>query len=276
MLSYRHAFHAGNSADVLKHSVLVFCLEYLLQKDKPLLCADTHAGAGSYSLHEGFAAQNCEWKQGLEKIIGKVLPPLLSRYFNVCFPEAAPAKMPVVYPGSPLIMSRLLRPADRLVCFELHPADYAACKSAINAEVRQEDGFTGLKSLLPPPSRRGLVFIDPSYELMDDYSLVPETLAVSLKRFTTGTYIVWYPLLNISETREFPRHLFNLYSGNRCLIELYTSDKNCTAHSPRGMYGSGLVIFNPPWTLAAALTECMPFLGKYMGCGETGWKLETA
>ena len=169
MLSYRHAFHAGGAADVLKHSVLAFCLDYMVKKEKPLLCVDTHAGAARYSLHEGYAAQNREWEQGLGKLLGAPadLPPLLRRYLEACFPDgvsvtpgvlvtpdvpAAPAE----YPGSPLIMARLLRPGDRLVCCELHPADYAACASALSsrAEIRQADGLASLNGLLPPPSRR--------------------------------------------------------------------------------------------------------------------------
>jgi len=282
MLSYRHAFHAGSAADVLKHSALVFCLDYMEGKEKPLLCVDTHAGAGLYSLREGYAAQNREWEQGLGKLLGAQaeLPPLLRRYLEVCFPGGIPAA-PAEYPGSPLIMSRLLRPADRLACCELHPADYAACKTALpsRAELRQADGFASLKGFLPPPSRRGLVLIDPSYELKDDYERVLETLAMALKRFATGTYVVWYPLLRDTPALAvgFTGRLLDLCRGSRqpCRAELYTADReNTPANSPRGMYGSGLVICNPPWTLAAALAESLPVLARLAGIGETGWLLE--
>jgi len=294
MLSYRHAFHAGNAADVLKHATLVFCLEYLLQKEKPLLCVDTHAGAGKYALHDGYAACNREWEQGLGKMPGcsamdqnrNCLPPMLYRYMQFWQTENSLAAMPSEYPGSPLFMAQLLRPIDRLVCYELHPADYAACKSALESapfaqsaasaahiELHQADGFSGLKSLLPPPSRRGLIFIDPPYELKDDYQRVQDTLNMALRRFATGTYIIWYPLLQDppAGSGEFPQQLLNLYQGNRCRAELYTA---CKDNSPRGMYGSGLVIFNPPWTLAAALSESLPVLGTLMGTGENGWKFE--
>ena len=278
MLSYRHAFHAGNAADVVKHSVLVYCLEYLLKKEKPLLCVDTHAGAGLYSLHEGYAAQNREWERGLGKITGNTLPPMLERYLSLCTGEGDPQAVPSVYPGSPLIMARLLRPVDRLVCCELHPADYAFCRTALSshAELRQADGFASLKGLLPPPSRRGLILIDPSYEVKDDYKRLLETLAQALKHFSTGTYIVWYPLLREAPplAGDFPARLLDLYRGNRCHVELYSAGKDAVqANSPRGMYGSGLVIFNPPWTLHAALTESLPIMGKLLGTGERGWSL---
>ena len=274
MLSYRHAFHAGNAADVLKHSALIFCLDYLLQKEKPLLCVDTHAGAGRYSLREGYAAQNREWEQGIGKLSGEQtqLPPLLRRYIEFCLPD------PQIYPGSPLIMAGLLRPGDRLVCCELHPADAAICRSVLpaHAELRQTDGFAGLRGLLPPPSRRGLVFIDPPYEIKDDYRRAAETLAMALKRFATGTYIVWYPLLRNAPAAAagFPDLLMDLYRGNRCRAELYGPESD-PAHSPRGMYGSGLVICNPPWTLPAALAESLPVIGKLIGAGERAWKLDT-
>jgi 23S rRNA (adenine2030-N6)-methyltransferase len=297
MLSYRHAFHAGNSADILKHSVLVFCLDYALQKEKPLLCVDTHAGAGLYPLRDnalpGGTAMKREWEQGLGKLVNnpagreETLPPMLLRLLEICFGKTGFAELPEEYPGSPLLMARLLRPTDRLVCYELHPADYSACASvlaavpggrnACRAEVRREDGFTALKGLLPPPQRRGVIFIDPPYEVKDDYRRVPETLTDALRRFETGTYIIWYPLLKNMPAAgyDFSRRLLDLYQGNRCRVELYTARPDeLPANSPRGMYGNGLVIFNPPWTLAASLAETLPVLGRLAGIGEDGWKTE--
>lgn len=288
MLSYRHGFHVGNAADVLKHSVLVFCLEYLLGKEKPLLCVDTHAGAGIYSLHEGFAAQKREWEKGVGKLRLEILhegkaalkgpgsAALLRRYLELCSRDES-GSGPAVYPGSPAIMARLLRPLDRLVCFELHPSDYAACKLALagSGEVRQADGLTSLKSLLPPPSRRGLILIDPPYEVKEDYLRLPISVEQALRRFSSGTYIIWYPLLRESPAVDFPERLMNLYQGNRCRLELYTADPGAgAANSPRGMYGSGMVIYNPPWTLAPALEESLPIMGEAIGKGKNDWKLE--
>jgi 23S rRNA (adenine2030-N6)-methyltransferase len=294
MLSYRHGFHAGNAADVLKHMTLVFCLEYGMYKGKPLLCVDTHAGAGRYRLDEGFAAQKGEWQNGAGRLLktGGPFPAMLRRYLDIIAHNewGGIGAVPPEYPGSPLIMAGLLRPHDRLVCFEAHPADYGACVETLqnpgrgrcSAEVRNADGFAGLKALLPPPSRRGIVLIDPPYEVKDDYRRLPETLAAALKRFPGGTYIVWYPLLREApapayggEGRDFPSLLMGLYPGNRCRLELYTADPSMPPeNSPRGMYGSGLVIFNPPWTLMAALEESLPVLGAALGTGEKSWTLD--
>jgi 23S rRNA (adenine2030-N6)-methyltransferase len=293
MLSYRHAFHAGNPADVLKHSILISCLDHLLLKEKPLLCVDTHAGAGFYSLDHGFAAKNREWEAGLGRLIkeraegaagavsGAALPSMLNRYLEIAGADASgkPDSIPSLYPGSPAIMARLLRPSDRIACFELHPEDFKILDETMGGDrrfsLKQADGLGGLKALLPPPSRRGLILLDPPYEVKDDYCRVPEILGAALRRFSTGTYIVWYPLLRKSplpggEALLLSEELMALHRGKRCVLELYTGDK-LSENSPRGMYGSGLVIYNPPWTLRAALEESLPVMARLMG---TGWKLE--
>jgi 23S rRNA (adenine2030-N6)-methyltransferase len=285
MLSYRHGFHAGNPADVLKHAVLSFCLDYFGQKEKPFLYADTQAGAGLYPLLTGFAAKNREWEQGIAKLSGgkDELPAMLRRYREL-------ADLPGIYPGSPALMARLLRPQDRGICFELHPGDFAALSRFLGGDRRftllREDGFAGLKGFLPPPSRRGLIFIDPSYEVKEDYTRLTDTLREALRRFSTGTYIVWYPLLGEDprpkigkvDTESLEKSLgdtlLGLYRGNRCGIEFYTaSSGKGRDNSPRGFYGSGMVIYNPPWTLDGALRESLPFLGKTMGTGPEGWRL---
>jgi 23S rRNA (adenine2030-N6)-methyltransferase len=300
MLSYRHGFHAGNPADVLKHSVLAFCLDYLGQKEKPFLCVDTQAGAGLYPLFTGFAAKNREWEQGIAKLSGRKgeLPAMLRLYRELAgfFPAARPGENDRIpdyaYPGSPALAARLLRPGDRGICFELHPGDFAALSRLLGGDRRftllREDGFAGLKSFLPPPSRRGLVFIDPSYEVKEDYTRLTETLAEALARFSTGIYIVWYPLLgedprprpgggSLGDTPEISLGdaLMGLYRGNRCGVEFYTtSSGKGRDNSPRGFYGSGMVIYNPPWPLGDALRESLPFLGETMGTGPEGWRLD--
>lgn len=277
---------------MLKHIVLIFCLDYLTQKEKPWFCIDTHAGAGSYPLLEGFAAKNREWEKGVAKlsgIKGRQIPAALTRYLELTDPEG------ISYPGSPEIIRRLLRKDDRACCFELHPEDFVALKTLLGGDrrfsLRHEDGFAGLRGLLPPPSRRGLIFIDPVYEVKDDYALLPQVLSDALKRFSTGTYIIWHPLLHRDprprESVSFQETLLGLYDGSRLGIELYTAPKDSppenaggephpagsVGNSPRGMYGSGLVIFNPPWTLKNALEETLPFLGLTMGIGKDGWFL---
>jgi 23S rRNA (adenine2030-N6)-methyltransferase len=275
MLSYRHGFHAGNPADVLKHGILVFCLEYLRKKEKPFLCIDTHGGAGLYPLQDGYAAKNREWEAGIGRLSAPEapLPALLENYRRLI------AGYPGSYPGSPEIIRALIRPQDKAVCFELHPEDFRLLAGLFKDDrrflVRREDGFAGLKSLLPPPSRRCLVLIDPAYEEKEDYTRVPEILAGALRRFPLGTYIVWYPLLSRYEASEkFPAELLGLSGGNRCRAELYTAPRDHgPRNSPRGMYGSGLVVFNPPWTLERALEESLPVLASLAGTGKDGWKL---
>jgi len=263
MLSYRHAFHAGNHGDVLKHLVLIHCLEYLGGKEKPFLYVDTHAGAGSYDLQEGYADKNREWEGGIQRLRSQAshdLPPSIARYLSVVGAD------PAWYPGSPAIAQRLLRDRDRAILFELHPSDFAVLRDTFSPDDRfkvlHSDGLGGLKAFLPPPSRRALVFIDPSYEIKEDYRRVPQTLEGALKRFSTGIYLLWYPLLPAPEAQELPRVLMDLYGGNRCKIEV---SLRSPPHGERGMYGSALVIFNPPWTLQGALGEALPYLTRVLG-----------
>ena len=290
MLSYLHGFHAGNAADVLKHSVLIFCLDYLKKKEKPLLCVDTHAGTGFYDLSETANPPNREWEKGIGRLLQSAgdLPPMIAGYLRLCGDQAQRG-LPGGYPGSPVIMARELGRGDRLVCFELHPREFESLKVSMEkvrgegnptTEVRQEDGPAGLKSLLPPPSRRGLVLIDPSWEDQDEYESIPRAVQSSLRRFPEGTFIIWYPLLVLPKDKtavppSLPEILFGLSDGKRSCTELRL--ELCTGtpvNSPRGMYGSGLVIYNPPWTLKPAAEEALPFLAKVLGGEEGNWRLE--
>jgi 23S rRNA (adenine2030-N6)-methyltransferase len=280
MLSYRHAFHAGNAADVLKHAVLICCLDYLGRKEKPFLVIDTHAGAGFYPLTEGYAAQNREWEGGVGRLLAcDTLPPLLDRYAALVRDSLGvefPAKLSPVgrYPGSPALIQKLLRPRDQAVCFELHPADFTALEDGFKADKRfrllREDGLGGLKALLPPPSRRGCIFIDPPYEVKSDYTGVPEHLSGALARFSTGLYITWYPLLQQRSPSALRETLLGLYGGNRCAVELYAA---APGNGVRRMYGSGLVIYNPPWPLRKTLEEGLPVLAELLGDAQAAWDL---
>jgi 23S rRNA (adenine2030-N6)-methyltransferase len=175
------------------------------------------------------------------------------------------------YPGSPALIRTLLRSRDKAVCFELHPADFAMLAERLGLDrrfaLRREDGFAGLKSLLPPPSRRACIFIDPPYEVKEDYETLPRVLADALKRFPTGIYIVWYPLLG-NRDALLPDTLLGLYRGNRCRVELRTAPP-----ADRGMYGSGLVIYNPPWTLKPALESALPVMAELLGRGQGAWDI---
>jgi 23S rRNA (adenine2030-N6)-methyltransferase len=271
----------------------------MARKEKPCLLADTHAGAGVYNL-DGQGEGNREWEGGIGKLLARepgTLPSLIEGYLRLAglsgpgredgSKEEGPpeGKVPPiasgvpVYPGSPALMARCLRPGDRLVCFEQHPRDYAALgdflRGVPRAELRREDGFRGLRGLLPPPSRRALVLIDPPYEVKEDYRVLPAALEDALARFSTGTYLVWYPLLGAYRpSGELPERLMEIHRGNRCRVEVYTRrDRSPREDSPRGMYGSGLVIYNPPWTLRSALEESLPVFGSLLGAGSDAWML---
>lgn len=262
MLSYRHSFHAGNHADVLKHSILIQLIHYLAQKEKPFWVIDTHAGAGRYSLESAHAAKLEEYKDGIGRLWDRTdLPSIFESYTNIVRAENPKGGLRY-YPGSPRIVHDLLREQDKLRLFELHSTDHQILASFFNASDKRtiiyaDDGFASLKALLPPPSRRGLVLIDPSYELREDYSRVVHTLREVLQKFPTGMYAVWYPQLPRLESAQFPKRLKALPAENWLHVSLSVRKP---ASGGFGMYGSGMFIINPPWTLHAALQESLPWL----------------
>lgn len=276
MLSYRHAFHAGNHADVLKHAVLAAMLDYYNQKDKPYWVIDTHAGAGCYQLDTGFAAKNAEYETGIGKLWARDdLPEMLRRYVELVQGTNDDGERKL-YPGSPLIAWKLLRPEDKLRLFELHPADVKLLQQTFErggrrVQIQQADGFAGLKALLPPPTRRALVLIDPPYEVKEDYRHVVTALKEALQRFATGTYAVWYPRLQRGEIRIMLDQLKKLPAKDWLHVAL-------DVHEPSpdgfGMHGSGLFILNPPWTLHAELQAVMPWLANALGEEGASYTLE--
>lgn len=275
MLSYRHAFHAGNPADVLKHFVQVELLQYLNQKDKPYWYIDTHAGAGAYALDSGYAAKNAEYAQGIGRLWNAPdLPAALGTYVDVvrAFNDGDALR---AYPGSPMIARALLREQDRMKLFELHSTDYRLLGenfAGAGRSVRLEklDGFSSLRSLLPPPPRRALVLIDPPYEMREDYRYTFETLRDAVSRFPTGTYCVWYPQLQRMESRDLPAKFKRMKVDSWLHVSLTTR-----APSPDGfgMFGSGLFVVNPPWTLPATLKSVLPWLVERLG-SDAGAKYE--
>lgn len=275
MLSYRHAFHVGNHADVLKHLVLLQVLKHAGQKDKPFWYIDTHAGAGTYALDKGYATQNSEFSSGISRLWdAKGLPSAINDYIDIVR-QFNPDKSLKHYPGSPVLAYTAMRPDDRLRLFELHPNDYKLLNQSFKAlglgpnnrkvMTESQDGFVGIKALLPPPPRRGVVLIDPPYEEKKDYQRVVEMIKDSLTRFPTGTYIVWYPLLQRPEPQQMIDKLKRLPLKNWLHV-------NLTVQSPSedgfGMHGSGLFIVNPPYTLPELLTETMPVLIDLLGADE--------
>ena len=276
MLAYRHAFHAGNHADVLKHATLVAVLRHLNAKDKAWRLVDTHAGAGAYALHAEQAQKHAEYKQGIARLWQVPdLPPLLADYlaqvkaFN-------PHEELAAYPGSPCITRGLMRPQDQLRLFELHPTDHGLLATQFAADrqvmVQRADGFVGLKSQLPPPSRRGVLLMDPSYEIKTDYPEVVSAAREALTRFAEGVVMVWYPQLDLRESLQLPTRLKAVADAqakkgwlHARLTEAEPNDRGF------GMLGSGLFIINPPHTLKPLLRDALPvlvrLLGQFAGAG---------
>ncbi|WP_151638364.1 23S rRNA (adenine(2030)-N(6))-methyltransferase RlmJ [Noviherbaspirillum aerium] len=281
MLSYRHAFHAGNHADVLKHIVLIQLLRYFGQKDTAYMYIDTHAGAGAYALDTGYAAKSTEYETGISRLWERNDTPEPVADYVKLVRDMNPSGKMRYYPGSPYCADKVAREQDRIRLFELHPSDYKilgenfrkvaahAAEQGQRSNVRgkrvmiqQADGFSGLKALLPPPSRRGLVLIDPPYEVKDDYRRVKDTLTDALARFATGTYAVWYPVLQRMEARQFPDKLKRLPCQNWLNVTLSIS---APLPDGIGLYSSGMFILNPPWTLEPMLRDIMPYLVKTLG-----------
>jgi len=262
MLSYRHGFHAGNHADVLKHIVLVALLRSLTRKDKPVMIVDTHAGAGMYSLEQGFAVKNAEFRDGVAALWERSdLPEVVEDYLGLVRAVNADGVLRQ-YPGSPRIALGALRPQDRLRLFELHSTERQILAEQFAVEGRRVtvtagDGFTGLKAVLPPPSRRGLALIDPSYELVSDYRAVVTALRDGLQRFATGTYVVWYPLLQRREAIELPERLQRAAGADWLDIALQV---NAPSPEGRGLHGSGVFVVNPPWKFSEQMRGIMPWL----------------
>lgn len=267
MLSYRHAFHAGNHADVLKHFIEVQLLHYLAQKDKPFWYIDTHAGAGCYALDTGYATQNAEYESGIARLWERSdLPAPLAEYVALV-KRLNPDGQLKFYPGSPLIALELLREQDRLRLFELHPSDSAILQENFaehGAQVLMQsaDGFGALKALLPPPPRRALVLIDPPYEDKQDYKRVVSALREGLKRFANGMYAVWYPQLQRVEAQQLPEQLKQLPVQGWLNVALSIQTPSADGF---GMHGSGMFIVNPPWVLHGVLQEVMPYLVEQLG-----------
>lgn len=260
MLSYRHGFHAGNFADVLKHTVLVHMLEYMIQKEKPLRIIDTHAGAGVYKLNGPQAQKNREFDNGISHLwASEQTPAAIARLVELVGTINSGEQLQL-YPGSPLIAQTLMRPIDRLFLHELHPTDFQFLRDCMRDDrrikVENEDGFTSLQALLPPPDRRALILIDPSYEVKSDYQHLIKQLVQAHKRFPTGTYAIWYPVVLRQRIDEMELALKKSGIKNIQLMEF-----GLQADNPEyGMTSSGMIVINPPWTLWGAMEEALPWL----------------
>jgi 23S rRNA (adenine2030-N6)-methyltransferase len=293
LFSYRHAFHAGNHADVLKHLVLIATLKHLVQKPAPLLVVDTHAGAGLYRLDDDFAGTSGEAQDGVVKLFAALRPPkgeaapegiapAIADYLDAVASFNRDAQLKL-YPGSPFVAQKFLRTEarDKLKLFEMHPTDIKALTAHVaqleagrQVSVARQDGFESLKALIPPPSRRALVLIDPSYEIKSDYAKVSTCLQDSLKRFATGTYAIWYPIIPRPEAHDLPRRLKTLCSqaGKPWLHASLSIGQRDEPREPGepgrpGLTASGMFLVNPPHTLKPALAAALPQLLEVLGRG---------
>lgn len=269
MLSYRHHFHAGNHADILKHFCYWYVINYLLKKDKPITVIDTHAGIGLYSLLAPAAQKNTEYHSGITRLkAAKTLPPLLAEFctfLTTCLPAWINTPH---YTGSAWLAASLLRDIDRLHLYERHPQDIQILRNTMqNApfyrriRIQSTDGFQGLISELPPPSRRAVILIDPPYEDKKDYQRTFNTLHKAMRRFATGCYLLWYPVLQTEFSYALPIELKEDFPENHLHVRL---DIRAPSKDGFGMHGSGMFILNPPYTMAQELSAIMPHLTKLL------------
>lgn len=271
MLSYRHAFHAGNFADVFKHVVLLAVLDYLKRKCRPVSYIETHAGAGQYDLQAEFARKREEFRGGVGQILAaEGAPPAVARYLDCVRRFNADGEL-LSYPGSPVLARMALAPDDPMNLFELHPADARALQANMAGRrhmlVRQEDGFKGCVGLLPPPSRRGLLLMDPAYEVKTDYDQVVTVLQHAYRRFATGVYALWYPVV---ERPRIDRLRAELVATGISAMECWEFGI-APDSSGFGMTASGMVVVNPPFTLRQTLAESLPWLAARLAPNGQGW-----
>ena len=275
MLSYRHAFHAGNFADVLKHLVLVNVLQYAMRKEAPLFYVDTHAGAGLYGLNADAARKTGEAAEGIGKLDFAALQEqagaegrmALEAYHAAVAPFLARGK----YPGSPLLAAAVLRRQDHLRLFELHSTDFRLLVENTERDRRihceQEDGFKALPALLPPVQKRAVVLIDPSYEVKDDYARSARALVTMYERMPSAQVLLWYPVVQRAQVDWMVATLLKSPLRDLWQVELGVQP-DTEAH---GMTASGLLILNPPWTLAGQLSEVLPLLQQQLAPGTGHW-----
>ncbi len=264
MLSYRHSFHAGNHADVLKHVVQSLILQSLKVKDKAFVYIDTHAGAGCYDLHSKEMDKTGEYLEGIKRLWEGSVPTAMQAYLDTLRRLNKSGELSQ-YPGSPLLAKELCRPQDRLLLSELHPADFGLLQELFTKDRRTQvhkiDGFAQLKGALPPIERRGMVLIDPPYELDHEYADVVKAVVDGIKRWATGTFAIWYPVVHSDDVDFLQRKLSNAGLPGTLQIELNVVQGN----NRFGMTGSGMIVVNPPWKLEQQMNELLPWLVDKLG-----------
>jgi 23S rRNA (adenine2030-N6)-methyltransferase len=267
-MNYRHIYHAGNFADVLKHAVLALVIEHMKLKEAPFRVIDTHAGIGLYDLESVEAQKTGEWRDGIGRLLAADLPPdiaeILAPYLQVVREENGNTEHILRYPGSPVVARRLMRTNDRLVVNEMHPEDEARL-AALFAKDRQTkvmalDGWTTLKALLPPQERRGIVLIDPPFEEPGEFARMMDGLVAAHRRFATGTVIQWYPIKDLRAVSTFSRDAAALGIPKLLYVELAVA----TPRDDGPLSATGLLILNPPYTLEAKLAALLPYLARQL------------
>jgi 23S rRNA (adenine2030-N6)-methyltransferase len=268
-VNYRHAFHAGNHADVLKHIVLVYCLTHLQRKAAPFAVLDTHAGVGLYDLSGEEAARSPEWRDGIGKLWNWSGAPAPIRAYLDAAASFNPDSALRFYPGSPALIEHTLRTSDRLAACELHPADADALKRrfarAPNIQVHVRDGWEAMSALLPFPERRGLVLIDPAYEASDEIERSVEALNAALKRFGHGVYLWWRPLKDMDALARADAEL----DAPHLRADLWIGDPMRNSK----LVGSSILAINPPFGLEEALREALLALAQRLDLGSSGFRL---
>lgn len=256
MLSYQHAYHAGNHADVLKHWLLLECVQYLQKKDAPFEYIDTHAGNGLYSLTSATALKTAEFKAGIEKLWQQPIP-ALQHYVRAVNPYLKNRQ----YPGSPTLVNNHLRSQDKSWLFELHPQAFEElqrnCARGRQTFVKKENGYDGLKAIMPVRSKRALVLIDPSYEVKTEFDTVVKAVKSAHQRMPNATYLIWYPVVERRRVQRFEQQWMNSGIRNVMLFEI-----GVRADNSGGMTASGMIIVNPPWSLAALAEQVLPELSQ--------------
>ncbi|MEH0093619.1 23S rRNA (adenine(2030)-N(6))-methyltransferase RlmJ [Vibrio metschnikovii] len=274
MLSYRHSFHAGNHADVLKHIVQSLILNALQQKETPFVYHDTHSGVGRYDLTHEWSEKTGEYKQGIGRLWQQADTPAEIDSYLEAVKALNQGKELRYYPGSPRIARAHLRAQDRMVLSELHPSDYPLLEQEFARDrqvaIYKQDGFARLKASLPPKERRGLVLIDPPYELAKEYRDVVQAIAQSHKRWSTGIYAIWYPVVNRCDIEDMLEGLANLGIRKILQIELGVAPDT----NQRGMTASGMIVINPPWKLESEMQTILPFLKQAIAPATGHFKVE--
>ena len=261
-MNYRHAFHAGNFADVMKHALCVAAMRLLMRKPAPLFVLDSHAGCGRYDLGCGPAERTGEWRGGIGRLIDDP-PEALTDYLSMVRGER-------LYPGSPALLRAMLRPDDRLACCELHPEDFLSLKQAFGRDrqvsVHLRDGWGALRALLPPAQKRGLVLIDPPYEAPDEFFRLADGLRAGLSRFRTGVFVAWYPIKHRAPVRQFHAAIKAAGIADVVAVELHLREPVDAAR----LNGCGLLVVNPPFGFEAVAGPILSALAGRLGDGEPG------